>query len=264
MRDNGRTAIIQQRSRPPLQTFGLQEADGCGSAYLQIVNPCGGLFEGDSAEVEVRLQPGAHLYLTTQAATKVYPCEHGQITRQYLRLHVASGAVLEYVPLPLIPLAGARYTQETDIRVASGGICLVGEVLAPGRIARGECFAYQMLRSRVEGWMDDRLALFEQWLLTPEQDAYSGLGLLDGHPYAATLYVLTSQDLNPWIPAWNRSLTERYGECVALTALADGGLAGRLLAQTGQEALRRLAAVHRLVREEGLGLPPLQVYRPFE
>jgi urease accessory protein len=261
---DGRTAIVRQRSRPPLQTFGLQDANCHGSAYLQIVNPCGGLFEGDSTAVEVSLQRGAHLYLTTQAATKVYPAEHGQVTRQHIRLRVASGAILEYFPLPLIPFARALYVQEIDIQVNSGGICLVAEVLAPGRIARGECFAYQMVRSRVEGWMDDRLALFEQLMLQPEQDSYAGVGMLDAQSYVATLYVLTSQDFNPWIRAWNRCLTKQYDERVGISALAYGGLVVRLLGQTGQEVLRRLDAAHRLIRNEGLGLPPLQVYRPFE
>jgi urease accessory protein len=261
---DGRTALLQQRSRPPLHTFGLQDAHRHGGAYLQIVNPCGGLFEGDSAEVEVSLQPGAQLYLTTQAATKVYPAEHGQVTRQYIHLRVASGALLEYFPLPLIPFARALYVQEIEIQVESGGICLVAEVLAPGRVARGEHFAYLMVRSRVEGWVNDRLALFEQLMLQPEQNSYAGLGVLDGKSYVATLYVLTSQVLDPRIPGWNRRLTERYGDCVGITALAQGGLVVRLLGQTGQEMLRRLNIVHRLIREEGLGFPPLQVYRPFE
>jgi len=261
---DGHTAIARQRSRPPLQTFGLQDADCHGSAYLQIVNPCGGLFEGDSTAVEVSLQRGAHLYLTTQAATKVYPSEHGQVTRQHIRLRVASGAILEYFPLPLIPFARALYAQEIEIQVKSGGICLVAEVLAPGRIARGERFAYQMVRSRVEGWMDDRLALFEQLRLQPEQDSYAGVGMLDGQSYVATLYVLTSQDLDPWIRGWNRHLTEQYGECVGVTALAHGGLVVRLLGETGQEILKRLHTAHCLIRQEGLGLPALQIYQPFE
>ena len=261
---DGRTAIARQRSRPPLQTFGLQDADCHGSAYLQIVNPCGGLFEGDSTAVEVSLQGGAHLYLTTQAATKVYPAEHGQVTRQHIRLRVASGAILEYFPLPLIPFVRALYAQEIEIQVKSGGVCLIAEVLSPGRIARGERFAYQMVRSRVEGWMDDRLALFEQLRLQPQQDSYAGVGMLDGQSYVATLYVLTSQDLDPWIRGWNRRLAEQHGECVGITTLAYGGLVVRLRGQTGQEVLRRLDVVHRLIRQEGLGLPPLRVYRPFE
>jgi urease accessory protein len=246
--DSGRTVITRQRSRPPLQTFGLQDADRYGGGYLQIINPCGGLFEGDTAEVEVSLQRAAHLYLTTQAATKVYPTEHGEVTRQHVRFRVACGAILEYFPQPLMPFARAMYAQETSVQVESGGVCLVAEVLAPGRVARGERFAYHMVRSRVEGWVDDRLAL---------------LGVLDGKAYLATLYVLTSQGFDPWIPGWNRRLTEQYGECLGITALAHGGLMARLLGQTGQEMLRRLDVVHRLIRQEGLGLPPLQVYRPF-
>jgi urease accessory protein len=261
---DGRTAIARQRSCPPLQIFGLQEADRHGSAYLQILNPCGGLFEGDSAEIEVNLRQGAHLYLTTQAATKVYPAEHGQVTRQRIRLRVAAGAILEYFPLPLIPFAGALYAQEISIQVEFGGICLVAEVLAPGRVARGEHFAYRMLRSRVQAWVDDQLALYEQQALQPQQNAYAGLGVLDGKSYIATLYVLTSKGLGPRVPEWNRRLAELYGEGVGITALAHGGLLVRLLGQTGQEVLQRLDGVHRLIREEGLGLPPLQVYRPFE
>jgi len=261
--DTGRTVIARQRSHPPLQIFGLQY-NGCGSsAYLQIVNPCGGLFEGDTAEIEVSAGQGAHLHLTTQAAAKIYPAEHGAMTWQRTRLRVASGAILEYFPLPVIPFAGARYLQEMTIQVEPGGVCLVSEVLAPGRLARGESFAYDMVRSHTEGWMGGEPTLFEQMILEPTQRAYAGLGALDGKCYLATLYVLTSQPLGAWIPTWNRRLAAPYVDCVGITELAHGGLVVRLIGHTGQEVLRRLDAVHRLIREEGLGLPPQHVYRPY-
>jgi urease accessory protein len=262
--DAGRTAIARQRCRPPLQIFGLQQDERSGSAYLQILNPCGGLFEGDTAEIEVSLGRGALVYLTTQAATKIYPTEQGAVTRQRTRVHVAADAILDYFPLPLIPFAQAMYEQEMTVEVDPGGVCLVAEVLAPGRMARGERFAYRRVRSRAEGWVDDRLALFDQLILEPAQRSPEGWGVLDGRPYVATLYVLTSRPLDSRIPRWNGQLTARYGECIGITALAHGGLVARLLGDTSQEVLRRIDAVHRLIREEGLGLPPLQVYRPFE
>jgi urease accessory protein len=261
--DDGRTVIARQRSHPPLQIFGLQYDSRGGGAYLQIVNPCGGLFAGDTAEIEVSAAQGTHLYLTTQAATKIYPAANGSVTRQRTRLRVASGAILEYFPLPVIPFANAMYLQEMTMQVEPGGVCLVSEVLAPGRMARGECFAYNMVRSRTEGWMGEQPALFEQMILEPRQRAYAGLGMLDGRCYLATLYILTSQPLDTWIPAWNRRLAAQYAEAVGITALAHGGLMVRLLGRTGQEVLRRLDAVHRLIREEGIGLPPQHVYQPF-
>jgi urease accessory protein len=261
--DQNRTIIARQGSHPPLQIFGLQYTADGAHPYLQIVNPCGGLFAGDTAEIDVTLHPGARLYLTTQAATKVYPAEQGGVTRQQTRLHVASDAILEYFPLPLLPFAQARYTQEMSIRVEPGGVCLVADVLAPGRMAHGERFAYQMVRSRVEGWVGEQLVLFDQMILEPQRRAYEGLGLLDGQPYLGTLYVLTSMSLEELIPGWNRQLLQRYGETIGITALAHGGLMARCLGDTSQGVLRRLDAVHRLIREEGLRLAPLEVYRPF-
>jgi urease accessory protein len=261
--DQDRTIIARQGSHPPLQIFGLQYAADGDAPYLQIVNPCGGLFAGDTAEIDVTLHPGARLYLTTQAATKIYPAAPGGVTRQRTRLHVASGAILEYFPLPLLPFAQAMYSQDMTIQVEPGGVCLVAEVLAPGRMARGERFAYQMVRSRVEGWVGKQLALFDQLILEPQRRAYQGLALLDGRLYLGTLYMITTQSFEAPIPDWNRQLVQRSGETIGITALAHGGLMVRCLGDTSQEVLRRLDAVHRLIREAGLGLPPLQVYQPF-
>jgi urease accessory protein len=260
---NGQTAIARQRSHPPLQIFGLQRLPDDRGAYLQIVNPSGVLLEGDSALIEINLHRGTHLYLTTQAATKVYPAEQGEISRQRTRLRVASEAVLEYFPLPLIPFARAMYAQEIAIQVEGGGICLLADVLAPGRVARGEHFAYRMLRSRVEAWVGDRLALFEQMILEPSRRPLQGLGLLEDQAYLATLYVLTSQPLEPHIMGWNQRLAMLCGERGGVTGLAYGGLMARLLGRTAQEVLRWLETLHRWIREEGLGLSPLQIYRPF-
>ncbi len=259
---NGHTAIARQRSAPPLQICGLQPLPD-GGAYLQIVNPAGGLLEGDSARIAVTLRQGSHLYLTTQAATKVYPAEQGAITRQSMQVRVAPHAILEYFPLPLIPFARAIYAQEISIQVDPGGICMVADVLAPGRAARGELFAYRMVRSRVEGWVGDQLVLFDQMRLEPHQHRYKGLALLEGRTHLATLYVLTTHPLGPWIAGWNRQLARQYGGGIGITELAHGGLIVRVLGQSSQEVLRGLDDVHRRIREEGLGLPPLRVYRPF-
>lgn len=141
---------------------------------------------------------------------------------------------------------------------------MIADVLAPGRDAHGERFAYGMVRTRVEGWVCDQLVLFEQMILEPRQRSYEGLGLLEGRTHLASLYVLTDRPLGTHIPEWNHQFAAQYGQRVGVTDLANGGLVVRVLGHTNQEVLRSLHAVHGRIREEGLGLLPLRVYRPFE
>ena len=49
-------------------------------------------------------------------------------------------------PKPFIPHAGASYVQTTEIELHPGASLLFFEWLAPGRVAKGEVFAYQNLR----------------------------------------------------------------------------------------------------------------------
>ena len=89
---------------------------GSGVATLMLLNPPGGLLGGDVLETRVAIGAGAHVCLTTPAATRVYrssgaPAVHGFAAR------VGEGARLEYVPDHLIPAPGARLHQTTDVMV---------------------------------------------------------------------------------------------------------------------------------------------------
>jgi urease accessory protein len=61
-------------------------------------------------------------------------------------VHIGEGGLLEYVPDQLIPFAGARYRQQIRIELEQDAGLFWWETLAPGRLARGECFAYKLLQ----------------------------------------------------------------------------------------------------------------------
>ena len=60
-------------------------------------------------------------------------------------MRVGEGALLEYLPDPVIPYAGSAYTQRTHVTLAPGAGFFAWDVFAPGRKAHGECFAYDHL-----------------------------------------------------------------------------------------------------------------------
>jgi urease accessory protein len=59
-----------------------------------------------------------------------------------LTADVEEGALLAMLPDPTVCFAGARYEQRTCVRLASGAAAVIVDVLAAGRGARGERWAF--------------------------------------------------------------------------------------------------------------------------
>jgi urease accessory protein len=98
-------------------------------------------------------------------------------------------ARLEYLPDPLIPYAGSRHTQSTDIRLAPGAALFWWETLAPGRQAAGESFAFERLRIESEVRTRHRPLLRESFLLEPAKRPLAVTARMREYSYVASLYV---------------------------------------------------------------------------
>ncbi len=83
--------------------------------------------------------------------------------------------MLEWVPEPFIPHAGASYLQTTGIHLHDGASLLFLEWLAPGRVAMGEVFAYQNLRWELDLFIEQRLVARERYDLRPENESIESL-----------------------------------------------------------------------------------------
>src|SRR5258708_1796448 len=140
------TRMLRSDQRPPLKVIrAFPQADG--GTLVHLHNISGGVLGGDHLELEVEVGPQACVQLTSTSATRVYRSRPDMPSAQQLtRVHVQSGGLLEYLPDPLIPFAGARYRQQTEIQLEeNAGLCW-WEILAPGRVASGERFAYEQLQ----------------------------------------------------------------------------------------------------------------------
>lgn len=127
-----------------------------GALVVNAVNPTAGLFDGDEVDIDVRVESGARLVLTSPSASRVYRARSDKpaIVRQ--RLAVAEGGSAEFFPELFIPQAGSRYHQQTELRIADGGQLLYCEWLTR-RVACGETFAWQELHWDTDVFWSDRL-----------------------------------------------------------------------------------------------------------
>lgn len=124
--------------------------EACKRAYLYRMNTSPGLLAGDSIRVALQLAAGSQLYLADQSATKVHsmPQKETQATVDYA-VEVESNATLEFLPEPLILFADAELMQTTDITLHSTAGLSWGEIILPGRLARGEVYEFRQYLSRL-------------------------------------------------------------------------------------------------------------------
>lgn len=171
--DAGRTFLSGQSFRAPLHLSKPHTDEG--TLVVNVVNPTAGLFDGDDVKMQVAVEAGARVVLTTPGAGRVFRARRGEpaVVRQEIR--VASGGFAEYFPELFIPHAGARYHQQTTLRVEPGGQLLFCEWLAPGRVARGEHFAYEELLWDTDVWHGAALAARERYRLAPGDESLTAL-----------------------------------------------------------------------------------------
>jgi urease accessory protein len=259
----GRTYLAARRQRFPLRIttpLYLDPRDP-GMAFVYAQNPTGGVFAGDRLVTSVGAGSGTRVHVTTQSATKLYRMDGGDAI-QDLRFALAGDAYLEHVPDPLIPHTGARFRQRTVVDMEPGACFLAAETLAPGRRARGERFAYEMVELRSEAACDGRALCADALRLEPGRRAPTAPGILGDHDYLATLLVVApGRDGEALARELDDAVAGAAGASAAAGVLpAAAGALVRVLAATGGAARAALHRAWEVARRRLLGipLPPLR------
>jgi urease accessory protein len=167
-------------------------------------------------------------------------------------------SVLVYMPEQTIPFANAAFHQDITVRLGPGAYAFLGDILAPGRVARGERFAYREFdsRLRVENANGD-VMLVDRTRLQPREQALEGLGLFEGYTYLGTFYALGSDPslLAPLSDQLHAMLACRKQLLCSATELACGGVAVRVLGEDHGCVSQALYDVWDSVRQHLFGYP---------
>lgn len=113
---SGQSFISRQRVGYPFHItrpfYFDSEPPGALTLYLQSVS--GGIYQGENLSMTCTAGPDSAAHVTTQAATIVHRMPAEKAT-QTVFLEALDGALLEYLPDPLIMFPGARLTSRIDI-----------------------------------------------------------------------------------------------------------------------------------------------------
>ena len=108
-----------------------------GLPYVLLLNPSGGILQGDRYSYTFELGEHAHAFLADTEATKIYKMD-GNYASRFTEVNLGKDAVLEYISREVIPYARSRWYQCATFRVSIGSRFFFSEIFCPGRIATNE------------------------------------------------------------------------------------------------------------------------------
>lgn len=190
----GVTRVQRQYQRAPLYIYRpiYLDAGRPDMAFVFVLQSGDGLVQGDRYRVDIDCAPGAAAHITTQAATNVFAARQS-FGIQLVNLRAQAGAVLEYLPGPVVPFRGSRLFQRISLTADRESTVSLGETLLPGRVAHGEAHVYDLYCSETEVCRSDGVLLFSDvFRLGSADDRHpKSIGLLGEYDVVATLYVIS-------------------------------------------------------------------------
>lgn len=182
-RDGAGATRVHARHDGPLRLLKTLYPEGQRIAHAVLVHPPGGLVGGDRLDVQLDVQAGAHLLVTTPAATRFYRSNAGEAA-QLVQAAVGEGARLEWLPQETLAYPGCIARNEVRLSLSPGASLFASEVLGLGLPAAGQPFDSGRLLQHLEitgQWLD------RGWLDAADAALMDGPCGLDGRRVLGTL-----------------------------------------------------------------------------
>lgn len=237
-----KTALRVAAQQPPWRVVrGFPDARG--GVLVHLHNVSGGILAGDQLTLDIDVGAGAKAQVTSTGATRLYRHRPGsEDSRQVITIRIDTGGLLEYLPDALIPYRGSRHNQRTAVMLANGATFFWWEILAPGRQAMGETFAFERLSVQTEIRTGRGPALLENFVLEPGVRPLTSLARMGRFTHMATLVAFQVgrpqsdlRQLESELNGMAASESVRTGDYWGAGALASDGVMVRGLSESSLE-----------------------------
>lgn len=251
-----RSALVHNLHDGPLRVQKALHPEGDDVCQILVLHPPAGIAGGDQLRIGLEVAPGAHAQITTPGAGKWYG-SLGATATQRIRIDVAEGAVLEWLPQEVIVFDRAIADTETIVTLAPGAKAIGWDLVCLGRTASGERFNEGSYRQRFRLQRPDGLPVWRETMHLQGSDAAmsSQVGLGD-HTVFGTLWLAGIKPDAALLEAL-RTLSISHGAC-GVSALPDV-TAVRLVSNSSEAARQYFEAAWAIARQHVLqrdAVPP--------
>lgn len=259
-RQGERTALVERRVRMPLAIQRPFYPEGPRVCHILLLHPPGGLVGGDHLDMNLDLQAGSEVLVTTPAAGKWYRGQRA--ARQIGHLRVATDAHLEWLPQESIVFDGARAEQALHVELAPGATWLGWDITRFGRSASGERFLSGRWRAQTEVWRSGEPLWIDRQQLEGGSHLLDSAYGLAGQPVIGTLAWVGQPVSSELIGAAREQWTALAGPGEAGVTRLPQGLLCRYRGPSSSAARHWFTRVWDLLRREfrGCGAQPPRIW----
>lgn len=238
--------------------------------YYYVLTSGGGLTEDECYTADYEVAGGCHAVVTTNAATYVLKCPHGELTSQDVRIEVGEGASFEFYQDDAIPFATSVFRLDCQVDLARGARLVLAEGISKGWTEDGTGFGFADLGLHTQVRRGGTLVANDYQLLMPGAEPMVGLGYFEGYEVLRQVIVVdegvdagTVEQVRAAIDGARTGLGRR--EAIwGVSLLGAGGMALRVLAARHDQAAQVVAAFVRCYREDVCGRWPLHLRKSSE
>ena len=216
---NGKTVLKDMSFKGPLRVqrpFYPEQ----GRCHSYVLHPPGGMVSGDKITIGVDLAKDAQALVTTPSAGKIYGADSANVVqRQFIRLSVEGGAVLEFLPQENILFNGANAELDTQVDVAQTGALLAWDIVSFGRPHGGYLFESGALQQRISIRIADEPVLIEAFKTDESLRILESDAGLQGHLHMGSFFVVVPERVSEY-DGWLELVREHLPEATDSLKLA--------------------------------------------
>ncbi len=240
----GVTGVCRQRVGYPFHVGRAlrMPGDPAGMPTVYLQSCSGGIFQRDDLRMRIIAGAGASAHVTSAASTVVHGMESAG-ARQIVELDAAAGALLEYLPDPMILFPRARLHNGVQVRLDAQASVILGDALIL-HDPNGGGGAFEFLES--ETVVRDRagkLLVCDRFRCNGGDLARALPGINGAYAAQATMFALTMAcAATALVGAMRRALSPIEDVYAAASALPNG--AGAWVRVLARDAIGARAALH--------------------
>jgi urease accessory protein len=256
--DGSRTVPLHRKHSGPIRIQKcLWPEEKTGICHTLMVHPPAGMAGGDSLQISVGVNTGAHVMLTTPGSGKWYGSDE-RYAKQLIDLKVDGNGILEWLPQDMILFNHAHASSQLEIALSREASFIGWDMLTLGRQSRGEQFEQGHYSNRVEIMREGKPIMLDSLLLAGgDRWLQSPLGL-HGHKVLGTLWAIPpagkfcADTLDEQIGRLREMLVQLHLP-VAISRL-DEVIVARYVGHQTTQCLDALAAVRARLRRDWFDL----------